>query len=73
MLKHPPLDQLHALGLYGMAKAFVEVETSDEAHSLGIMNGSASCSTGKPHGDMTSGFPPDCVMPNCVSKPASKM
>lgn len=35
MLKHPTLDQLHALGLYGMAKAFVEVETADEAHSLG--------------------------------------
>ena len=31
MLKHPTLDQLHALGLYGMAKAFVELSQSDEA------------------------------------------
>ncbi len=35
MLKHPTLDQLHALGLYGMAKAFVEISGSDEANGLG--------------------------------------
>ncbi|WP_264583386.1 IS21-like element helper ATPase IstB [Rhodoblastus acidophilus] len=34
MLKHPTLDQLHALGLHGMAKAFVEVSASDEAGGL---------------------------------------
>lgn len=33
MLKHPTLDQLHALGLYGMAKAFVE-NVANEADSL---------------------------------------
>jgi DNA replication protein DnaC len=35
LLKHPTLDQLHALGLYGMAKAFVEISAADEADSLG--------------------------------------
>ena len=35
MLKHPTLDQLHALGLYGMAKAFVEIAAADEANGLG--------------------------------------
>jgi hypothetical protein len=25
LLKHPTLDQLHALGLHGMVKAFVEI------------------------------------------------
>lgn len=35
MLKHPTLDQLHTLGLYGMAKAFVEVAGVDEANGLG--------------------------------------
>ncbi len=35
MLTHPTLDQLHQLGLYGMAKAFGEAETSDEAAALG--------------------------------------
>lgn len=35
MLKHPTLDQLHALGLYGMAKAFVEVAGVVEANALG--------------------------------------
>jgi DNA replication protein DnaC len=34
LLKHPTLDQLHALGLHGMAKAFVEVAASDEAGGL---------------------------------------
>lgn len=34
MLKHPTLDQLHALGLYGMAKAFVELAETDEAKGL---------------------------------------
>ena len=35
MLNHPTLDQLHALGLYGMAKAFAEIGASGEAESLG--------------------------------------
>ena len=35
MLKHPTLDQLHALGLQGMAKAFVEIAASGEADALG--------------------------------------
>jgi DNA replication protein DnaC len=34
MLTHPTLDQLHQLGLLGMAKAFGEVETSGEAAAL---------------------------------------
>lgn len=34
MLTHPTLDRLHELGLAGMAKAFVEIEASDEAASL---------------------------------------
>ena len=35
MLKHPTLDQLQALGLHGMAKAFAEVAASGEAGGLG--------------------------------------
>lgn len=34
MLTHPTLDQLHALGLHGMAKAFTEIIASEEAQSL---------------------------------------
>ena len=34
MLTHPTLDQLHTLGLHGMAKAFVEVAASEEAGGL---------------------------------------
>ena len=35
LLKHPTLDQLHALGLHGMAKAFDEITASGEADNLG--------------------------------------
>ena len=35
MLKHPTLDQLHALGLHGMAKAFAEIAAGGEADGLG--------------------------------------
>ena len=34
LLKHPTLDQLHVLGLYGMAKAFVELAETDEAKGI---------------------------------------
>jgi len=35
MLIHPTLDQLHGLGLHGMAKAFNELSANDEATGLG--------------------------------------
>ena len=35
MLTHPTLDQLHHLGLHGMAKAFADIEAGGEAASLG--------------------------------------
>ena len=35
MLRHPTLDQLHALGLHGMAKAFAEITAGGEADGLG--------------------------------------
>ena len=35
MLTHPTLDQLHTLGLHGMAKAFVDVISNEEAQGLG--------------------------------------
>ena len=35
MLKHPTLDQLNALGLHGMAKAFVEIVANGQADGLG--------------------------------------
>jgi DNA replication protein DnaC len=35
LLTHPTLDQLNALGLHGMAKAFVDIEAGGEAASLG--------------------------------------
>src|SRR6202051_2243895 len=35
LLKHPTLDQLNALGLHGMAKAFVEIAAKGQADGLG--------------------------------------
>jgi DNA replication protein DnaC len=34
LLNHPTLDQLHALGLYGMAKAFTETRACGDADGL---------------------------------------
>jgi DNA replication protein DnaC len=34
LLKHPTLDQLHALGLYGMAKAFADLAAAGQAKDL---------------------------------------
>src|SRR5580692_6609049 len=34
MLAHPTLDQLHTLGLHGLAKGFRELEHKPEARSL---------------------------------------
>ena len=34
VLKHPTLDQLHTLGLYGMAKAFADLAAADQAKDL---------------------------------------
>ncbi len=34
MLRHPTLDQLHALGLHGMAKAFAELADADGPKDL---------------------------------------
>jgi DNA replication protein DnaC len=34
MLTHPTLEQLHALGLHGMAKGFQELQASPEARAL---------------------------------------
>ena len=34
MLAHPTLDQLHALGLHGMAKAFIDADAAPESGAL---------------------------------------
>jgi hypothetical protein len=34
MLAHPTLDHLHALGLYGLAKGFKELEHRPEARLI---------------------------------------
>ena len=34
MLKHPTLDQLHALGLHGMAKAFADLADAAQAKDI---------------------------------------
>jgi hypothetical protein len=36
LLKHPTLDQLSALGLHGMAKAFVELAAKNRRNSFSI-------------------------------------
>ena len=74
MLKHPTLDQLHALGLHGMAKAFAEIAAGGEADGLGHHEwlGASARSRGRP-GGRTSASRRACASPNCASRPASRM
>ena len=61
MLKHPTLDQLHTLGLYGMAKAFADLSAGAQANpastmitlSAGMWAKTPSSTTGRPHGGGT--------------------
>ena len=70
MLKHPTLDQLSALGLHGMAKAFAELAANGEAGRLGhhewlglLLDREASWRQDKR----------GCASPNCANRPASKI
>ena len=47
MLTHPTLDQLHALGLHGMAKGFKDLEHKPKRAASITPNGSACCSNTK--------------------------
>ena len=73
MLKHPTLDQLNALGLHGMAKAFVEIAANGQANGLGhhewlglLLDREASWRQDKR-------FAARLRSPNCASRRASRM
>ena len=49
MLTHPTIDQMHQLGLAGMARAFAELEANPQSADLSpTPNGLACCSIEKP-------------------------
>jgi hypothetical protein len=54
MLTHPTLEQLHALGLHGIAKGFKELEANPEARARNTPSGSPSCSNTGPRCDARS-------------------
>ena len=72
VLKHLTLDQLHTLGLHGMAKAFADLADADEPRDLSTPTGSPCSSTGRRHGGGTNASRPGCAPPNCVSRRASR-
>ena len=73
MLIHPTLDQLQALGLQGMAKAFTN-STSMATPPRSVMpSGWPCCSTGKPPGGTTRGSARAFDTPNCGTRPHLKM
>ena len=74
MLTHPMLDQLAQLGLTGMAQAFAELEASGEGATP------HPCRLARPAGRSrdaliaaTSASPPGCAMPDCATRPSSRM
>lgn len=48
MLTHPALDQLRALKLDGMVRAFIELEAQEQTRNLATPNGWPCCSTASP-------------------------
>ena len=72
MLAHPTLDQLHALGLYGLAKGFKELEHNAEARGLdhaewlGLLLDTNLRCAGKSSSKRAPGSP------GCVTRPASR-
>ena len=72
MLTHPTLDQMHQLGLAGMARAFAGCRPIRKAPISRMPNGSACCSTVKPpiatRGDCGRG----CVMLGGATRPPSR-
>ena len=55
LLTHPTLDQLYALGLHGMAKAFADIEAGGDAASLSHAEWLALLLDREAHCDATSG------------------
>ena len=72
MLTHPMLDQLGQLGLSGMAQAFAELEASDETAALTHADWLGLLLDRELTHRATSGLPPGCAMPDCVSRPVSR-
>jgi hypothetical protein len=68
LLTHPTLDQLRALGLFGMAKAFGEIEASGDAATLNHAEWLRFCSTAKHPGGTRRGCLRVCAMPNSASR-----
>jgi len=72
VLTHPTIDQMHQLGLAGMARAFAELEANPQSADVSHADGSPCCSTVKPRivtsGDCGRG----CVMPGCVIRLRSR-
>ena len=52
MLTHPTLDQLHALGLHGMAKGFKELDANPEARTREHPEWLALLLEHEPHGSL---------------------
>ena len=72
MLTHPTLDQMHQLGLAGMARAFAELEANPQSADLAHAEWLGCCSIEKPpivtSGDCGRG----CVMPGCGTRLRSR-
>src|SRR6185437_8813557 len=72
LLKHPTLDQLHALGLHVWPRPSPKLRPAVRPTVLAITNGWGSCLIAKHHGDRTNASRRDWVSPNCANRPASK-
>ena len=73
MLTHPTLDQLQALGLHGMARAFAELAADPTLPDSPMPNGSALLLDRETTDRSIGGSRLVCAMRGCATRPRSRM
>ena len=68
MLIHPTLDQLHQLGLAGMARAFTELEANPQSAELSHAEWLALLLDREATERISDDGGRDCAMPACVTR-----
>ena len=72
MLTHPTLDQMHQLGLAGMARAFTELEANPQSADLAHAEWLALLLDREATERYVGGCGHGCAAPGCVTRRRSK-
>jgi hypothetical protein len=72
VLTHPTIDQMHQLGLAGMARAFVELEANPQSTELSHAEWLGLLLIAKPPSATIGGCGHGCDTPGCATRQRSK-